>query len=166
MAVKASSLIKSKRQGSETRPVFGIAGVSTWENVAPRLLVQKLQHGLIVDLLRSETMTAIINLDDQKSSLKPTQHLPVYLMENNVLIIISNINVCSYSYLQLFRFRIKHVPTELEVRFIWGKSRRQWCIRIQFIQSSLGENSVVDSALTHGAELWNFIDSTKKHINF
>ncbi|TNN82772.1 hypothetical protein EYF80_007013 [Liparis tanakae] len=48
-----SSLMESERQGSETRPVLGVAGVSTRENVAPGLLVQKLQHTLVIDLLRS-----------------------------------------------------------------------------------------------------------------
>lgn len=59
LAVKISSLIKSKRQSSETRPVFGVGGVSTGENVASGLLVQKPQHSLVFYLLRRETMTTI-----------------------------------------------------------------------------------------------------------
>lgn len=59
LAVKTSSLIKRKRQGSETRPVLGITGVPTCEDVAPGLLIQKPQHALIIYLLRSETMTTI-----------------------------------------------------------------------------------------------------------
>lgn len=74
LVVKASSLIESKRQGSQSHPVFRIAGVSTCENVVPGLLIQKPQHGLIIYLLRSETMTTIIISDSQKCSLKPTQH--------------------------------------------------------------------------------------------
>lgn len=74
LVVKASSLIESKRQGSKSCPVFRIAGVSTCENVAPGLLIQKPQHSLIFYLLRSETMTTIIISDSRKSSLKPTQH--------------------------------------------------------------------------------------------
>jgi len=57
LPVQTSSLMESERQGSETRPVLGVAGVSTRENVAPGLLVQKPQHTLVIDLLRSVKMT-------------------------------------------------------------------------------------------------------------
>lgn len=70
LIIKASSLIKCKRQGSQSRPVFGITGVSTGENVVPGLLIQKPQHGLIINLPRNATMATLIISDSQKCLLK------------------------------------------------------------------------------------------------